>query len=126
MPWKTGEARLARRREIAPKLRAQRKEWGQTPTGRRSKLRTRLMYQFGLTLADYEAMLKAQGGLCALCGQPETATRKGTLRALCVDHCHESGRVRGLLCYRCNLAVGLIGDNAEWAGKLAAYLNRTI
>jgi hypothetical protein len=68
--------------------------------------------RYGLTLDDYNAMLAAQGGVCAVCGQPETSRDGGgRLRSLAVDHCHETGLVRGLLCMQHNRALGLFGDD---------------
>ena len=78
---------------------------------------------FGLTPADYDALLAAQGGLCAICRQPETFVgRSGTVHSLAVDHDHATGRVRGLLCVRCNQAIGQFGDAAELLAAASAYL----
>lgn len=62
--------------------------------------RYRLIY--GIDLDEYERMLAVQGGVCAICDQPEKAKN----RLLCVDHDHQTGVVRGLLCTRCNTALG--------------------
>ena len=67
---------------------------------------------------SYEAMLVEQSGGCAICGLPDDRTR------LCVDHNHETGKVRGLLCNKCNRAVGLLNDSAGIAKALAEYLER--
>lgn len=77
---------------------------------------------YGLTLAEYEAMFDAQGGLCAICQRPETMTQKGKVKALSVDHDHETGRVRQLLCSACNRALGFFGDDPERIADAAAYL----
>lgn len=89
-------------------------------TRRSSRLRER-----GMSDADYERMFAAQGGVCAICKQPETYTRDGKPRALCVDHCHETGRVRGLLCAKCNSGIALLGDSAERVRRAVAYLDAT-
>jgi Recombination endonuclease VII len=68
-------------------------------------------------------MWKAQSGLCAICGEPE---RRSTLysgpRHLCVDHDHKTGDVRGLLCGRCNTALGGFKDDAHLLANALAYL----
>jgi hypothetical protein len=59
-----------------------------------------LKRQYGLTLEDYETMLVTQGGVCKMCGGPPGK------RMLAVDHDHETGKIRGLLCVRCNVGLG--------------------
>ena len=73
---------------------------------RRSERAVRLKSKYGITIDAYEAMLAAQGNVCAICKQPETMTIKGTLCMLAVDHDHASGAVRGLLCTKCNMLIG--------------------
>lgn len=68
---------------------------------------------YGITLDDYEAMLDRQGGHCATCPSTER---------LGVDHCHESGVVRGLLCNRCNLVLGMVGDDPVVLEAMVGYL----
>lgn len=65
-----------------------------------------LMNEYGITLEQYEQMHQKQNGLCAICLQPETQERKGIKYRLAVDHCHKTGKVRGLLCFKCNTAMG--------------------
>lgn len=65
-----------------------------------------LKRKFNMTAADYDKMHEAQKGLCAICFQPETKSDKGRLYRLAVDHCHRTGKVRGLLCFKCNSAMG--------------------
>lgn len=83
-----------------------------------------LRTQFGLPLAEYMSMHTAQGGLCGACGQPETETRNGKVCWLAVDHCHDTGEVRGLLCGACNKGIGHFGDSSERLEMGAAYLRR--
>jgi hypothetical protein len=78
--------------------------------------KVRLKKKYGLTVEAYEAMEAAQGGKCFLCGNEHKR------RKLNVDHCHTTGRVRGLLCDKCNLAIGLLEDNPMLAEKFKEYL----
>lgn len=59
--------------------------------------------RYGITEDEYQSMLRRQGGVCALCGRPETANGRARLA---VDHEHGSGRPRGLLCIGCNISLG--------------------
>jgi hypothetical protein len=65
-----------------------------------------LMREYGITLEQYEQRHRKQNGLCAICLQPETKERNGVKYRLAVDHCHKTGKVRGLLCFKCNAAMG--------------------
>lgn len=80
-----------------------------------------LKKRFGLTLADYEALVVKQEGLCAICKQPEyTKDKDGGPRSMPVDHCHVTGQIRGLLCTPCNRALGMFKDNV---GNLQAAID---
>lgn len=71
-----------------------------------------------VTAGDYYTMLESQGGACAICGwAPEPGERR-----LCIDHCHESNRVRGLLCHKCNRAIGGLGHSPSRLRNAARYL----
>ena len=78
--------------------------------------------KYGLSLQEYEELLVAQDGDCAICGQPETTRLRGRLNLLGVDHDHRTGRVRGLLCRKCNTAIGLLADNPELLSRAVRYL----
>lgn len=78
-------------------------------------LRTR----YGISLQDYAVLRAAQAGKCAICSKPETAVLGGSLA---VDHCHATGKVRGLLCNHCNRGAGFFDDNPKLLRKAAAYL----
>jgi len=72
----------------------------------------------------YISLLRQQGGVCAICGNPETAKdQKGQVRALAIDHDHSTGRLRGLLCFRCNTNLAFIEDKEYMAASLA-YLSK--
>ncbi|EGJ4116078.1 hypothetical protein IHX65_004884 [Salmonella enterica] len=76
-----------------------------------------LIANFGLTLETYKIMLAAQNDVCAICGETNP---DGT--ALAVDHDHETGEIRQLLCRNCNTGIGLLKDNPELLIKASAYL----
>lgn len=82
------------------------------------------MSRYGLTLDQYAELLRKQRGVCAICGEPETLVRKGTLCQLTIDHDHTTGQVRGLLCNNCNRAIGLLKDSPEHLRTAAEYLER--
>lgn len=80
-----------------------------------------LISKFGITLGEYDEMYRKQAGLCGICRQPESALIRGIVVALAVDHCHATGKIRGLLCSNCNNGLGRFSDNptslrsaAEW------------
>lgn len=93
------------------------------PEGLRLRNRWRIIRQkFGLSQADYEAILARQGGVCAICGEAETARYKGRVKWLAVDHDHATGRLRGLLCQACNLIIGFAADDRERVAAALSYL----
>lgn len=75
------------------------------------------MRRYGLTLASFAAMVEAQNGGCKVCRTPLLGGQQTH-----VDHCHATGVVRGILCSRCNTAIGLLDDSPERAVALAEYL----
>ena len=76
-------------------------------------------YLYGLSLANYEALLEKQGGRCAICGQSN-----GSGRRLHVDHNHTTGEVRALICHNCNTGLGLAGESPALCRQWAAYLEQ--
>lgn len=79
-----------------------------------------LKRMYGMTLREYTTLLLRQGGTCALC--PATKARPSG-GYLCVDHDHNTGAVRGLLCSSCNTAIGLLGDDPKRLLEAAKYLS---
>ena len=75
-----------------------------------------LQRRYGITSQEAELMAAGKDGVCPIC-------RKR--RATVVDHCHQTGRVRGLLCDGCNSAIGIIGDTKEALSRAVAYLSDT-
>lgn len=79
-----------------------------------------LKNKYGLTRTQFNEMLAAQGGCCAICG----TTKPGGRGTFHVDHCHNTGNIRSLLCNRCNNGLGHFNDNPELLEFAANYLRR--
>ena len=77
---------------------------------------SRLRKLYGITMDDYDQLLAAQGGGCAICGGADEG------RNLAVDHCHDNSKVRGLLCRACNQGLGQFRDRPDLLNKAAQYL----
>lgn len=89
--------------------------WGRQNTAKTQiYARRKNLKQYGLTLEDYDVLLAEQNGVCAIC-KKKCATGK----RLAVDHCHQTGAIRGLLCYRCNSHLGWLEADA---GAINEYL----
>ncbi|MDQ3747961.1 MAG: endonuclease VII domain-containing protein [Acidobacteriota bacterium] len=80
--------------------------------------KSRLKYNYGITLDRYYELLEKQNGVCAICGEPQNIET----HSLSVDHCHVTGKVRGLLCHKCNIALGLMRDNVLLLINAIEYL----
>jgi hypothetical protein len=77
-----------------------------------------LKKRYGITLDQYCAIHEAQRGRCAICGTESCATGK----RLAVDHCHKTGKIRGLLCQACNTAIGKLKDDPDLIRRAASYV----
>jgi len=77
-------------------------------------------YYYGLDHGAYEVMLAKQNFVCAIC--KSTKSRRGKDEHFCIDHCHSTGKVRGLLCHHCNMAIGFFRDDPEILRVAAEYL----
>lgn len=83
-----------------------------------------LKYEYNLTPAQYDEMLGSQNGVCAICKNPETKVYKnGRTASLAVDHCHSTGKVRGLLCEDCNQSIGKFKDDYKMLYAAYEYLS---
>jgi recombination endonuclease VII len=82
--------------------------------------------KYGLSKEDYEAMLNRQEFKCAICAEPhlDIPEKKWGRAKLSVDHNHKTGKVRDLLCHRCNSMLGLIDEREELLRQAIAYLHR--
>jgi len=90
--------------------------------GRKANLRL----HYSLTQEEYDLMLFRQAGVCAICGQAETLVnyRTSEVQALGVDHNHETGQVRELLCSACNHLIGDLEQDRERVKKALKYLKK--
>jgi len=104
--WKIQEA--IRREKLGPKGRKNRK----------------LKNLYGITIEQYQAMLKEQNNLCAVCSNKESVInmKSNKIQKLCVDHDHATGKVRGLLCTACNKGLGMLKDDPDIVLKGYEYL----
>ena len=90
-----------------------------------------LKRSYGLTLFDFSNLYEKQQGCCAICnkklcftGVNARETKALSLNEPCVDHCHETGSVRGVLCWSCNIALGHVKDNVEILSKMIEYVQQ--
>lgn len=81
-----------------------------------------LMRTYGITLKTYRRKLEEQGGRCAICHRHGFKMRDHHRKTLVVDHCHDTGEVRSLLCHNCNRALGLFQDCTSTLERAKAYL----
>lgn len=109
--------------EQSKQQRANMRRWIRKPENRRVLRSRTLMHKYGITIEQLEGLLAAQGEKCAIC--KSTIVLGATDNAkVCVDHCHESGDVRGLLCHPCNAGLGYFRDDQERLSAAAAYVFR--
>ena len=78
-----------------------------------------MIKNYGIDLSTYDRMYLEQGGVCKICSLPQKSTRN---ERLCIDHDHETGKVRGLLCDGCNRGIGLLKDDYRIIERAASYL----
>lgn len=77
------------------------------------------------TLAELESLYASSNGVCQICGKPQTGFKNGGQKNLAIDHCHKTGKVRGLLCTKCNTALGKFNDDPSLLRKAAEYLDKS-
>lgn len=79
---------------------------------------------YGITLKEYNKKFEEQNGLCTICDEPEIMKIKGKSVSLAVDHSHTSNTVRGLLCVKCNRALGMLRESKDILIKAVKYLDQ--
>jgi phage-related protein len=98
-------------------------EANRDPATRRASNRKSTLKKYNLTPEEYQQILEAQNGKCAICKKKETFDQTG--KELAVDHSHKTGEVRGLLCQTCNQALGMLGDSLELLHSAISYLAKS-
>lgn len=111
--------------EVRERRKARDRERNKRPSRRRQRIDSDLKRIYGITIETYENMSEEQGHVCKICKCAETVIdkRNGKIRALAVDHCHQSGKVRGLLCTDCNTLLGKAKDNVNVLKSAIDYLS---
>lgn len=99
----------------------QRKQFYRSDRGIEISRRSWLLKQYNITLEEYNALNTTQNGLCAICFESEIYYRN---KVLCVDHDHKTGEIRGLLCNRCNRALGLLKEEKQILLNAIKYLEK--
>ncbi len=121
--------RNVRKAELAKQWRLNNKDKVKERELKRSKSENRIRYtrnlalkKYGISTEEYNILYELQDGLCAICMKPETQERNGNKCKLSVDHDHASGEIRGLLCSKCNLGIGIFNDDLNILTRAAAYI----
>lgn len=104
-------------------IRDRNKQWrlDNPDRARLKQLKTHLRNAYGITIEEYDKLVEAQEGLCAICGLPETV-KNGRLA---VDHDHKTGQIRGLLCFGCNTGIGKLQDDPALLRRAVQYLEES-
>lgn len=117
-PEKIRQERLARYWRNRDKVRAKMRVIEATPEYKQKAHARRIKREFGLTPEQYTSKLTEQNGVCTICHRP-----CATHRQLSVDHNHQTGQVRGLLCVKCNTMLGVADDSVERLLNAVQYLD---
>ena len=97
------------------------KKWGRENPGKKRAQKYR--HRYGIDIKDYEDLLLSQESCCAICKSKDKG-RKGA-KYFVIDHCHDSGKVRGLLCHKCNVILGYAEDGIDRLQSAIEYLKRS-
>ena len=93
------------------------------PRNKQKVWENKLQYRYGITKQDYENLFTKQKGCCAICNTDNPSSKRKNHKYFSVDHCHQTGKIRGLLCANCNNAIGLLGDCPLTIIKASLYLS---
>jgi hypothetical protein len=113
------KCRNSYRRKFRQQNKAQFAEYEGTEVFKQKTFAKNLRKNYGLSVEDFEKMEAKQDGKCAVCLRPEFHKTK---KRLSVDHCHTTGQIRGLLCHRCNVVLGLVNEDLRIIESVTQYL----
>ncbi len=127
MPQGTKEQRTEYHREYRKKNRQKDRDrkckWAlENPEKIQAYNKKHRILKYGITEEEYNVMFLEQNGKCGICGTHQSKFKIG----FAIDHCHETGKVRGLLCGNCNRAIGLLQDDIENLRCAILYLNKNL
>ncbi len=109
--------------EKREKRKIAKRKYDRLEKGKLQNRKYKLMKVYGITIEDYDNLLESQNGVCAICKNIESHKTNGKIiDVLSVDHNHDTGKVRGILCHECNSLLGLARDNIEILEKAIKYL----
>lgn len=110
-----------RKRNAAPERKNRQGKLHNSPEGKQRRRENQLKSSYNLTTHQWEQMFVTQGSCCAICKLKDP---DGRWRFWHTDHCHSSGKVRGILCHSCNVGLGNFKDNPAYLQSAAEYLTK--
>lgn len=124
-PWSKNNFYWKEKRSSSQDRKEYMREWHKKARVANLELNTdkHLRKKYGVSLEWYREQLSRQNNVCAICRMPETSVIRGKVIAMPVDHCHSTGRARGLLCTKCNRGLGLFGDSVDNLKSAIKYLS---
>lgn len=110
---------LCRKNRQKPEYKAWRRAYERKASDKRSVAKRDYQFRrrYGISTSDFNRLNATQNGMCGICHEKEP---------LVVDHCHKTDRVRGLLCHKCNTALGLFRDRTDLLARAAVYISALI
>jgi len=104
----------------SPKGKKSQKKWRKSPKGKSIDYANNIKQKYNLEIDDYNRMFNEQNGCCIICGVHQSKLTK----RLSIDHNHKTGKIRGLLCHKCNIGLGVFEDSIEILQKAIEYLKK--
>ena len=123
-PEKRRETERKSKQKRAAKITEEKRVWRKNNPEKHKAAQYRWMINRRMKVCDFDALMSAQDGKCAICGTSKGFSGGGDGRRLAIDHCHKTLEVRGLLCGNCNRMLGLAKDDPDLLRKAATYLEQ--